>query len=339
MSYRAQRLGCALALLTTAAAARAQDAATAQALYEEGLAALAAGKAVEACHKLDASHRLVPTTVNLGALAQCHEQIGRIASAAGEFERLAGEYRQKGKTDKEREARARALALEPRVPRLAVRLSPEAKLVPGLEVARDDQRLDSALLESPLPVDPGSHTVTARAPGFTTWVIVVEVSTGEREQEVVVPGLQRPAVHASTDVGTRTSEALLPRSAAPRESVPSGDGGSSARGAARQRLGLAASGAGLFALGVGVFLGYRTFDKQAEARALCPRVRCDDRRAIELNESARATYPFALAATVVGAAALSAGTYLFFTLPTTKGVSVLPAAGPGTAGLALRGAF
>lgn len=334
-------LGVASSLVTPAALA--QDAATAQALYEEGQTALAAGKTAEACNKFDASHRLIPTTVNLGALAACHEKLGRTASAAGEYERLAGEYRQRGKLDKEREARAKAAALEGKIPRLTVHLSPEARLVPGLEVARDDVRLESALLETALPVDPGSHTVTAKAPGFSTWVTVVDVSEGTESKELTVPGLTRRDDAPRTGADPRppapsTISAIEPTSAAttrPKEdkkgSLPS-----------RRDLGLSFGVPGVVALALGVGLGVRVYGKQSDARDLCPRTTCSDRRAIDLNESARATYPFFLSAAVVGTVATAVGAYLLLTPERPRAAAsfmVAPSVAPSFGGLAATGAF
>lgn len=324
--------------------ASAQDAATAEALYEEGQVALAAGKVAEACNKFDASHRLVPTTVNLGALAACHERMGRTASAAGELNRLAGEYRQRGKLDKEREARARAEALEPKIPKLLVRLSADARQVPGLEVSRDDVRLESALLETALPVDPGSHTVTAKAAGFTTWVTVVEVGTGNETKELTVPGLVRPGAGQPPKDGVIPPPAASGTAAAVG-SLPPAEEDKQGSLTSRQRLGLGFGVPGVVVLAVGVGLGVRTYGKQSDARDLCPRVQCSDPRAIELNDSARATYPFALAATVVGAAAGAVGTYFFFTPDRRKRAAsasfpaLAPAVAPSFVGLGAAGAF
>jgi hypothetical protein len=337
--------------LSSTGTAHAQDAATAQALYEEGQSALAAGNVLEACNKFDASHRLIPTTVNLGALAACHERLGRTASAAGEYERLAGDYRLRGKPDKEREARAKAAALEAKIPKLTVHLSPEARLVPGLEVSRDDNRLESALLETALPVDPGSHTVTAKAPGFGTWVTVVEVAAGNELKEVIVPGLVR-----------HQTQAGAPAAADPAAdpTVPGSGGKPASTGTEtpppppgfltpRQRLGLYIGAPGVVFLGVGAALGFRTYQRQSDARDLCPNTQCGDRRAVELNDSARDTYPFALGATVLGVAAVGAGTYFFFSRsPSTfspagagKPAAFAPSVDlqPGFGGVSAKGAF
>lgn len=341
------RLACviaSLAGLTATNNAHAQDAATAQALYDEGQTALAAGKVLEACNKFDASHRLIPTTVNLGALAACHEQLGRTASAAGEYERLAGDYRLRGKPDKEREARAKAAALESKIPKLTVHLSPEARLVPGLEVSRDDNRLESALLETALPVDPGSHTVTAKAPGFGTWVTVVEVAAGNESKEVTVPGLVRqetptkdPAPHTTAAGGPETPTP----GAAPGE-TPSGKSGILSD---RQRLALYVGAPGVVLLGVGGALAFRTHQRQSDARDICPTTQCGSQRAIELNDSARSTYPFAVGATVLGAAATGVGAYLFFTKGSTGSPRSAAVASPsvhltpGFAGVSASGQF
>jgi len=67
-----------------------QRAAAAEALFQEGRALLMAGKAEQACPKLEDSQRLDPATGTLMALALCHEQEGKLASAWAAFADVEG---------------------------------------------------------------------------------------------------------------------------------------------------------------------------------------------------------------------------------------------------------
>ena len=79
----AAALVCAAAIVARAPAARAQaeDQAAARALFAEGRALMKASKYAEACPKLEAARKLFTSAGILLNLADCHEKIGRAASA------------------------------------------------------------------------------------------------------------------------------------------------------------------------------------------------------------------------------------------------------------------
>ncbi|MCC6559021.1 MAG: hypothetical protein IT372_39360, partial [Polyangiaceae bacterium] len=89
MSARGE-IGAAIALAIALASgvARADEPAPApvesraEALFQEGKRLLEEGRVAEACARLAASEAIDPTVGTLGLLAACHEQEGRIATAA-----------------------------------------------------------------------------------------------------------------------------------------------------------------------------------------------------------------------------------------------------------------
>ncbi len=185
LAQRVAALCVALALAPRTA--RAGDAAAAEALFREGRERLGAHDVAGACVKFEESERLEPSPGTLLNLAACHETLGQLATAWAEFVSSSDLAVTRGDAVQAGEARRRAAALEPRVPRLTIVMDDS---VPGVVVRRDDVELSSASLGTPLPVDPGAHRVVARAAGFVTVTLDVTLSESEA-REVHVPGLVR----------------------------------------------------------------------------------------------------------------------------------------------------
>ena len=70
-----------------------------------------------------------------------------------------------GKPDREAYARKRSAALEPKVAKLTIVLPPALLALPGLTITRDGTPMDRSLWGTPVPIDPGDHVVTVKAPG------------------------------------------------------------------------------------------------------------------------------------------------------------------------------
>ncbi|MEJ7735736.1 MAG: hypothetical protein WKG00_41925, partial [Polyangiaceae bacterium] len=70
----------ALVLMSLSSAARADDRASAQALFDAGKLLVADGKYAEACPKFEASFTLDRTLGTLLNLADCHEKVGKVAT-------------------------------------------------------------------------------------------------------------------------------------------------------------------------------------------------------------------------------------------------------------------
>jgi hypothetical protein len=118
----------------------------------------------EACPKLAESDRIQPGTGVLLRLALCYEQLGRTASAWSAFREAAGRARRAADAAVADLASKRADELEPRLAKLDVRLAPGDDPGP-VDVRLDGAALASSTLGVDVPVDPGTHTVRASAPG------------------------------------------------------------------------------------------------------------------------------------------------------------------------------
>ena len=144
------------------------------------------GRYADACPKLEAARKLYTSAGILLNLADCHEKMGRTASAWTEFGEAQTVARRTGRDADAEEARRRQTQLEPALERVIVRV---AHPVPGMTVARDGTTLAPAAWGTALPVDPGEHAIRAEAPGFAPWATAVSASEPAQVATVDVPEL------------------------------------------------------------------------------------------------------------------------------------------------------
>jgi hypothetical protein len=206
----------ALAIAPTATAAPTlADKATAQALFEDALQLMGAKKYADACPKLEESERLDPALGTRFRLSECEEFVGRYASAWAGFLEVADLAHASGQNDRETLARTRAAAIEPKLSR--VKVSVTTPDTPGLEVAHDHTIVGRGQWGTPVPIDPGTYTVTATAPGKKPWRGSVTVAADGTTSSLTVPGLDdATAVVALVPVGT----AAAPAPVVPPENHP-----------------------------------------------------------------------------------------------------------------------
>lgn len=309
-----------LALVPVRALA-SEDAATAEALFAAGRAALESGDYETACAKFGESQRLDPAAGTLMNLAACNEQRGRLASAWENWRDAQGTLR----PDDERRAIVdqRLAALEARLPRLVIVLAAGAPA--GTVVTRDASELGHAALGLPLPVDPGRHELSVTADGFEPRVYEVNAEEGKALSVSVEPGPRRvaPAPPVATP-----APALVP---APRE-----DGGGSQRTWA-----LVSGGTGVALIVTGAVAGLLALDVKSELESRCAKsgdkYLCD----AEGVHSARRGKTFAVLSSVTLPAGVALGA-LGVTLWLTAGgdaPAVTIAGSPAGLRIDARGAF
>lgn len=186
------RVAVLIVLASTARLAHAQPTAgdsLGKQLFQEGRALAKAGRYAEACPKFEASLRddAAPGT-RLG-LADCYENIGRLASA-WELYREVVDLAQKTDDDARRTfASERMAALGPRLPRLTIEVVSTVGAT-DFAITRDGVTVDPRLYGLAIFVDPGAHEVVAIAMGFEPQTLRVDVSEGE-SATVRVPSLTR----------------------------------------------------------------------------------------------------------------------------------------------------
>ncbi|WP_437275376.1 hypothetical protein WME90_29490 [Sorangium sp. So ce375] len=310
------------------------------ALYQIATHLLAAGRIAEACAALEQGRRLDPTAINLLLrLGECLTRAGETASAWNVFSETEAVAKSAGDP---RAARAAALAaaLEPRLSRLAIAVPPGCA-APGLEIRRDGVLLLPSQWGQALPVDPGTHTIEAQAPGRKRWSVVSAVPPDGAGVVIDVPLLEREP----------PPRALAPAPKRPRRQTPpplsiAGRDDGAGPGGVQRVIGFATGGAGLVGIGLGVLFGAEALTRRnASNRGHCDaRNRCDA-TGVALREDAQTAGTASTIAFSTGAAALLAAGVLLWTAPPSaagqpsRRATAAAAAGPGAFSLVVGGSY
>lgn len=268
-----------------AAQPSATDKATADALFRLGKELLEAGKPAEACPKLAESQRIDPRTGTLLNLAVCHEQEGKTASAWAEFNEAAAQAASAKQPDREKLARGHIDELEKVLSKIKISLQLTSQQ--GIEVKLDGKPLRPAALGTPIPVDPGPHSVEAGAPLHKAWARTVVVAKGPSLQSVEVPALDIEDAAAS--------DATPPKPETKADPWPA--------------LGLALFGLGSATLGAGVFFGLQTIAKKDDAERECFGDRCTQ-RGLDTYDEARTAATISTITISAAVVLIAAGAYL-----------------------------
>jgi tetratricopeptide (TPR) repeat protein len=223
----------------------------ADALFTAAKQLRAAGLYEDACPKFAETAQLEPGVGVMLYLADCYEHTGRSANAWAEFrkaEKLARE-----RNDKRADlAKARAEVLEAKLTRLTIVVADPAKHA-GLEVTVDGTRILPENWNSPLPTDPGDHSVEIREPGRPSQTAHIHLDPGAAITVPVSEGAS-PSTPSPTEA---PAQASAPTPAA--ESAPLAAGA-----AARTYVSLGLLGLG--AIGVTVGAGFLDAKNQATSK-------------------------------------------------------------------------
>lgn len=184
----------------------------AQEFFVQAMRLMQAKKYADACEKFARSQELDPGMGTQFRLAECYEKLGRLATAYEQYLSVADAAQEAGKKDRETVARKRAEALEPRVARLTIVISPNLLEVPGLEVVRDGTVLSKEQWGTPSYIDPGDHLVVIKATGRVPlesklWAegaarLVVNITSLEKPPPVAAPPRSKtPAIFMAAGGG------------------------------------------------------------------------------------------------------------------------------------------
>ncbi|HEX3773436.1 MAG TPA: hypothetical protein VHV51_03170 [Polyangiaceae bacterium] len=166
------------------ARAEGTNPAAAEALFDQGRAALAQNDLDTACARFRESDRLDPAVGTRFNLADCEEKRGRLASAWSLFRGVVAQLAEGD--DRLPIAQKRLVALESRVPRLTMVLGAGAPS--NTHVKEGETEYESASFGVALPLDPGMHHLIVSAPGYQARRMDVALEPGETAEVKVRPG-------------------------------------------------------------------------------------------------------------------------------------------------------
>jgi hypothetical protein len=346
------RLGLsALILLAFAAPALAQpspvDVTMAETLFREGKALLEQGKFDEACPKLAESQRIDPAGGTLLTLAICYEAAGKTASAWGVYNEALAVAEKQGRADRVKRSKEAIAALEKRLSYVTVKAAPEVLALEGLVIERDEKALARVALGVAVPLDPGKHSVVAKAPGWKPAVIEIDVGPSGDRKVVEIPLLQKeepppaPDPSASVEPPPPTASVIL--------APPPPGGQGSERGSGQRHVGIGIASFGVASVVVGSIVGLRAKSLHDKAIERCPGSPCPDAEGVRLNEDAQTNALISNLTFGAGLALVGAGVVVWLTAPRAESdapalsaarlTHIRPVIGSSGAALSLGGTF
>jgi hypothetical protein len=286
----------------------AQETAAASALFERGLAAMEAGRYDEGCPALEESYRIEPLPGVLFTSAECHSKWGKTATAVSRYQDYLNAYermpasqrvKQRGRDDI---AKKQIASLQPKVPKLTVKLPPEAP--PQTVVKRGGVVLGTPSLGVAIPVDPGEHSFTTEVPGGKPHEQRISVEPGETKS--VVLEIEQPGSETKPSEPAAVGTSNVPPAAEP--------GGSSQR-----TLGFVIGGIGVAGVIAGSVTGALVFSKKSTVDENCQDTLCN----AEGKDAADSAKTLGLVSNIafgVGAAGVVTGLVLILTAPKAETV-------------------
>ncbi|WP_237245700.1 MULTISPECIES: hypothetical protein [Sorangium] len=311
--------------LTAPASAQPDTVAVAESLFNRGLADMLAGRHSKGCPALAESYRLDPRPGRLFTLAECEAQWGRIATAVARYNDFLALYSRMSEAEKLQQIERYKVAIEqrdtlaPLVPQLTLSLPDDAPA--GTVVQRDGITLEGPALGIPLPVNPGEHVVTTRAPGGPLHEVRFTIDRSDAKTIALevqlppeAPPPDKPAARPPDPLGAPPANGAKGAAGAPQGSGPSG----------QRVLAYVAGGLAVSGLIVGSVTGWMALNESSRANKDCKDVgpgvaECDTAVAKAAGDRAKdlgtvSTIGFSAGAALAGAAVL-----LFLTEPSPSG--------------------
>ena len=293
------------------------DQALAQSLFDDAVRLMEKEDYAAACPKFAESQRLDPGGGTLHNLGLCREKEGKLASAWAAYNESLSSAIKDHRPEREAAARQRIAIIEGQLARIVIKVSADASTTKGLEILLDGTPVRAAAWGTPTPIDRGRHQLSATAPGKVTWSTTIDVAS----DGVTVNAPEVPA---------------LADAAAPTAPVVHSGGLST-----QALIGWVAIGVGGASFIAGSVFGIMAFERRGRSNDQCPAERCTQ-LGVELNDQAKTYAWLSNIGIGVGLVAAGAGVVLVLTAPKAPkaaGIRIVPAVGPGVAGLSAVGAF
>jgi hypothetical protein len=304
-----------MAVLLCATSAHAQqrtsaEKAAAESLFDHAMEYLKAGDLQAACENFEKSQKIDPAVGTLLYLAECYERTGRTASAWATFREAASLARALRETDRATIGDQRAARLESQLSRVTIDTA-NVQAIANLTVLQDGVPLNPALFGASIPIDPGSHTLRAEAPGYEPWTREFVVEAGARATTLDVPMLVAKPVASPAEPIRAVESKQVPLAAPEKDNhTPTADYDPTAS--------LILMGSGLAFIGGGVGFGIHAKNLDDRAARDCEGKLCATRNAEKLSNDAQQAALFSNIAYGVGAAAIITGGILLLVDGDTK---------------------
>lgn len=326
----------ALFILLISSTAFAQSPA-AESLFREGRNLIKQGKLQDGCDKFEASEMIEPSVGTLLNLGDCREKLGKLATAWAAFRKAEAMAKQSGKDDKRAsEAERRAARLEPQLPNLTI----STTQTPGLVIKRNGEKVDAGVLDTPVPVDPGTYRIVAEAPGYKPYQLDVSVAVRGR-RTITIPPLQKTEVAMKPLSDEPITEiAPVPRGAPPPRSLSFDEPAAKPSTWTMTRdISVASAAFGAIALGGGIYYGLHSSDLEDRSNKLCPNTMCGDKEGLRLNDEAQTAATRANILYVVGGAAFATSAILWVVGEPEKHPVIRPDVSGNSVSATIQGVF
>ncbi len=324
---------CLGALLVTAETG-AQPAPSAQALFDEGLRLMREQRFADACPLFERSQNMAPAMGTKYRLAECQAGLGKLATAWTLFIEVASDAKQRGKADREVQAREEADKLRPRLPRLIIS---KASVPSGATVKVNGVAVQEFDLGRPLPVDPGKVALTLEIGGKST--VIRELTIAEQETKTADLG---------APVGDGGRPGTTPKGGPEKQTPPTEPETAPTEGPGAQlTAGVVIGGVGVLAAGVGAALGFMAKGTWDDAVSECNAARTQCNAAgVSTGEEAATQAAISTGLFIGGGVLAATGLVLIIVSPDVIGTSAEPTKTGGRAwlepmvgGVSLKGVF
>jgi hypothetical protein len=312
-------LFCTVAQLHTSVAhaedASAAETAAARALAVDGLKLAQANNCAEAVPKLERAEKLYHSAVVASRLGECYVSVGRLVEGTEVLRKVLREPQPADAAPALTKALERAQRVldsaKPRIGSLIVKVA----AVTDMRVKVDGNVLQSALLDSEVPSDPGEHSVEVTAPGFLRSGARVTLADGEKKTVTLTlsrdPNAVLPAAPVTdTSASHPTSASSEPAAESPH--TPATAPSEPAKRAPNRTAAYVSLGIGAAGAVAGGVLGVLTLQRHKDLQGRCPNDVCSPSDQSDLD-SAKRMGNFSTIAFGIGGAGLVLGTVLFFT--------------------------
>jgi hypothetical protein len=326
MRTRSAAFFTAFLLLPGIAAAQQSDPAASRAQLQRGYDLKQQGRCQEAIPLFIESLRLNHQPKGLTNLADCEEKLGKLGSAQAHFVEARDLASSQGLAPLRTLAEQRIQAIEKKIPKLEISLAPGAPS--DTTVTRDGVQLGAPSLGSPLPIDPGKHTILARGSNQERQYEVT-LSEGETKRLEVTP-IGGTALSASPSSTTLPAPTPVANPTA-RDSGNVATGSPAAAdastrdtsGPGAQRIaGFVGIGLGAVGLAAGTVFGLQLAKKNEEIEGICNSAQAcmpaDVVRYNDATDDATKSRTLAMVGFGTGAVLAAAGIVLVLTAPGPK---------------------